>query len=116
MNYESNLVYNQACRAFILDLKGVFYNIPDAKPTVDFKTLKAENALRFIISTTSLHLLTSIGIRCFILFKDAAEKEGLEFHLLCNNDGIRNTMTDLSLHGLFSILRDLKELPAVKPR
>ncbi len=111
MNYKSDLIYNDSYKAFILEIKGVFYNLPDSKPIIDFKHLKSKNASRFIINFSNTRLLTSNGIRCLIFLKDLAEKEGFSFHILCNNEAIFNTMMDLSLNGVFSIVKDLKALP-----
>jgi len=110
MNYKSDLIYNDSYKAFVLEIKGVFYNLPDSKPIIDFKYLKSRNASRFIINFTNAHLLTSKGIRCLIFLKEEAEKEGLGFHILCNNTAIFNTMMDLSLDGVFSIIKDLKAI------
>jgi hypothetical protein len=113
MNYESNLAYHQAHRAIILELKGVFYSMPDTKPVLDLAPFRVKKAHRLIINLSNVHLVTSVGIRCLILFKDMGEKEGLKYYLLCGNPSIYTNLADLSLHGLFSIIRDLRELPVI---
>jgi hypothetical protein len=113
MNYKSDLYFNDVHKAFILDIKGVFFNIPDKPPVVDFKYLHKKQAVRFVVNLSGTHLLTSKGIRSLILLKESAESESLQFHILCENSALYNTMTDLSLHRMFSIVMDLKNLPAV---
>jgi anti-anti-sigma regulatory factor len=112
MSYTSNLILNQEKKAVILEIRGFFLDMADTAPSIDAKTVQGKNAIRFVANISQAQPFTSRGIRCLVHLKEEAEALGLKFHVLCANPEIRTLLTDLSLHGIFSIIGDLRELKA----
>jgi len=110
MNHTSNLVLNPEKKAFILEIRGFFLDMVDTPPSIDAKAVQGKEAVRFVVNITQAQPFTSRGIRCLVHLKEEAEALGLRFHVLCANQNIRTLLTDLSLHGIFSIIGDLREL------